>query len=76
MPRYCETHVIDTPMWRRALCALGANSTYAPLMVSRHRAICASVLVNKLTDTLSLDYQMRIENRINEMKRKKLKCAA
>ena len=28
----------------------------APLTVSRHGAICASVLVSKLPDTLSLDY--------------------
>ena len=31
----------------------------APLTVSRHGAICASVLVSKLPDTLSLDYHVR-----------------
>ena len=37
---------------------LGASHP-APLTVSRHGAICASVLVSKLPDTLSLDFHVR-----------------
>ena len=44
---------LDSP-----LRVLGASHS-APLTVSRHGAICASVLVSKLPDTLSLDYHVR-----------------
>ena len=53
--------------------------TYAPLTVSRHGAIFARSLESELSDSASLDYQalcldqMRIENRIMKLKRKKLK---
>ena len=46
-----------TPMWRKPLRVFCATHT-APLLVSRHGAICASVLVSELPDTLSLDYDM------------------
>ena len=78
MPCICRTpHIYSYVAHVRP--ASSVLRTYAPLSASRHGAICTRSLVNKLTDSLRLIIkrlcldQMRIENRIMKLKRKKLK---
>ena len=59
MPRFCETlHIYSFVAHVRT--ASSVLRTCAPLTVSRHGAICASVLVSKLSDTPSLDYRVEV----------------